>query len=174
MRTRKHQGFTLPELMMAMVIFGFVAAGVYSALFSFAKATNVAMDHLDESARNQFALQKVQQAVRSASEVHKSKADEFEFSYTDLAGDVVRWSLLYDTNSGELKKHNVTEDVVSPLLSDVDNLSFTYYDRFGEETTTQVDINAVKITLETEKTTTAGSKSIDMESTIITFRNRSL
>lgn len=173
-RIRGTKGFTLPELMMSIVIFGFVAAGVYSAMFSFAKATNVAMEHMEESAKNQYVLQKLQQSVRSAYEIHTSKDDEFEFSYRDYEAETLRVNLSFDKNTGGFNKSNITDDSVRSLLTDLDDVTFTYYDRFGEETSTQIDINAVKIAIKTEQTTTAGTKSVDLDTVMITFRNRSI
>lgn len=130
------------------------------------------MEHADHAAQTQFAFEKINKMLHSVSNAHTTTPTKFEFTTVDLSGNKERLSIYFDAQKDEIIETDGS--TLRVLLDDVNSAKFTYYDRFGAETSTLIDINAAKLEIETEVSTTNGSKAYKTETSIITFRNRTL
>lgn len=160
--------------MIALVIATLLLAGALATFLTFSRGARVTMEHADHSASVQFAFEYVIRQLLGVSEVHVAGATSFEFSSIGMDGVTDRIRLYYDAASGELRALDVDLNTERVLLSDVTQAQFIYYDRHGAPTNTQIDINAAKLALETERATTTGVNDVATETAIITFRNRIL
>ncbi len=172
--SEKMHGFTLVELLIAVTILGLVLAGTYSTFFSFSKSTKVSLTHLDQSAELQHAFESIHKSMRAISEVHQTTASTFEFTTAKMDGTTERIRYFFDANAGEFIRHSVTDNTDRVLVNDVTAVKFTYFDRFGDETSTQIDMNAAKLDITSERKGASGIKSVDTETALITFRNRTI
>lgn len=160
--------------MISMVILGFVLAGTFAAFYAFSTGLKLSLSHLDRSEKNQAAFESIRRDLRSVSDVHQASGTAFEFTTSDLSGSTERIRLYYDAEQDELIATSVTTGSSRVLLEGVQSASFTYYDRFGNETTTMIDINATRLVVETQRETMNGQQSVNTDTAIITFRNRLL
>ncbi|WP_255568058.1 hypothetical protein [Ruficoccus sp. ZRK36] len=157
-----------------MAILSFVMAGSYATFYSFNKSMKTSLEHRDQSETLLYAFETVHKAVRGISDVHQTTATVFEFTTTRMDGSTERIRYWYDSaNSGFVAK-SITNDTSRTLVDNVTAVAFTYYDRFGDETTTQIDMNAAKLELTSEREGANGTKSVDTETAMVTFRNRTL
>ncbi|MEO0794488.1 MAG: prepilin-type N-terminal cleavage/methylation domain-containing protein [Verrucomicrobiota bacterium] len=164
------KGFSFPELIIAMAIFGLVAGGVSATFIAFSQGLRLSMIHAEQAADARYAFEWINKKLHSISEPHIASSASFEFTTADLDGTAERIRIHYDSNDDELKS---TEDgSTRVLLENVSSASFTYYDRFGAVTNTLIDINAAKLVINTEVATKAGANDVKTETSIITFRNR--
>ncbi len=164
--------FSLPEILVALTIFSLLSAGIFATFLSFSEGLHISMDHADRSHKTQFAFEYIHKKLHSISEPHAASSTSFEFTTKDLNGDAERMKIYYDSRNKELVRSDSSGGRI--LLSGVDSLKFTYYDRFGTETSTLIDINAAKLEVQTEVAVTSGTKDVKTETSIITFRNRKL
>ncbi len=169
------RGFTLPELMIALTILALVLTGAYSAFFSFSKGAKVSLEHMDHTTRTQFAFESIHKAIRAVSDVHQTSSQTFEFTTTNMDGNKERIRIYYYPQIQCLIERSISNgDHERVLLDAVKSVQFTYYDRFGNTTNTQVDMNAAKLEVVSEREAMGGTSDIETETAIITFRNHSL
>jgi prepilin-type N-terminal cleavage/methylation domain-containing protein len=173
-RDRRAGGFTLTELLIAITILSLVMAGTLSTFYTFSKTTKMSLNHIDQSAQLQAAFESVLRSMRAISKVHQTTSSTFEFTTARMDGTTERVRLTYDANARALIRVSVTNNTSRTLLDNVTAVTFTYFDRFGEETNTQIDMNAAKLEVSSERESTLGNKSVDTETALITFRNRTL
>ncbi len=159
--------------MIALVIFGLLAGGVTTTFLAFSKGLKVSMEHAEHSANTQYAFERINKKMHSISEPHATSATSFEFTTKDLGGSAERLTIYFDAENEQLIEADRSGSK-RVLLDKVESAEFTYYDRFGDETSTLIDINAAKLEIQTEISTTNGTKDIKTETSIITFRNRIL
>ncbi len=171
---RKRHGFTLTELLIAITILSLVLAGAYSTFYSFSKSIKASLNHLDQSMELQYAFESMHKSIRGISQVHQTTANTFEFTTTKLDGSTERIQYRYDPNKDLFYRKSITNGTERELLKGVSGAKFTYYDRFGKETGTQIDINAAKLEVTSEREGIGGDLSVDTETALITFRNRTL
>ncbi|MDP0497176.1 MAG: prepilin-type N-terminal cleavage/methylation domain-containing protein [Verrucomicrobiota bacterium JB024] len=173
-RDRQVRGFTLTELLIAITILSLVMAGTLSTFYTFSKTTKMSLNHIDQSAQLQAAFESVLRNMRAISQVHQTTSSTFEFTTARMDGTTERVRLTYDANARALIRISVTNNTTRTLIDDVTAVTFTYFNRFGEETNTQIDMNAAKLEVSSERESTLGNKSVDTETALITFRNRTL
>lgn len=155
-----------------MTIFGLLMGGLTATFLGLSRGMHISMEHAEHSANTQYAFERINQKMHSISEPHAVSATSFEFTTADLSGNAERLRIYFDANSEQLLE---SENGVSrALLGKVHSAKFTYYDRFGNETNTLIDINAAKLEIETELETTMGARDYKTETSVITFRNRKL
>lgn len=171
---RADRGFSLVELLIATSILSLVLAGTYSAFYSVGQSTQVSLRHVDQSSELQFAFESVLRSMRAVSQVHQTDSDLFEFTTVRMDGSSERIRYAFDPDGRAFVRTSVSDGTSRKLIGNVTHVLFTYYDRFGEETATQIDMNAARLQVTSEREGLGENKSVDTETAMITFRNKTL
>lgn len=138
MTYRKHQGFTLIEIVVVIVLISIIAAISSQMLAQGFNAYLTSEDITDANWQGQLAMERMVRdlrTVRSANDISVNTSSAFTF--VNLAGSTMAYSL---SGSNLMLNGNI-------LARGVNSLTFTYYDKNGSAGPSVIDIHYVNVAL---------------------------
>lgn len=179
MDKRKQSGFTIVELLMAMVI-TMLALGMASHLMvQMSKGMSKSEEYLAHRTSTRLLVSRLYQEARAAREIYECTDEAFEFLFKGKNDVETRVRYEYDLD-GDILTRTVLSggDGERVLASDLSNARFKYYDRTGEEIesvyATNINTNAVQFVFTDSIELESNIKISQLESPIIMLRNKRL
>lgn len=134
----KQRGFTLIELIVVIALIGMIMVGITSIytqmLYSMLQGQN-AIDALWQGRLGMERMIKEIRITRSAADISTFTSGEYNF--TDINGNNIDYKL---SGNNLVRNNTILADGISAL-------SFSYYDKNGDSTSTAASIAYIKITL---------------------------
>lgn len=163
-------GFTLMELMLAVVIGGIILAAATSTLNMWARSSAAVGNYSDMSGSCRRALDIFASDVRMANDVTISTATSFTFRAFDSGTGSVTVNYTFDSTADTLTRtYNGTSTVI---LNDVDQFGFAYSDLNLATTTNPLSVKVVQIEAILEKSVLNVSNTDEIISARFMLRNR--
>lgn len=165
-------GFTLIEMVMAMVIMGIVAALAAPIFSQGLSASRLTTENLQTLAKLRYAMARMVREIRQvnynggAYDITTMTASSLVFANTDTLSTTVSIS----ASGGAITLGYSTPSVSAVLTDEVSSMSFAYYDGNGAVTASLVDLAFVQIDLTLQNPTTGASY---MQRTRVALRDRS-
>ena len=158
---RGEQGFTLSEMLVAMVIGGLVMAATYSTYMTQSRSykTNEAVTALQQNLRS--AMYHLERELRMVG-YDPTASMTVNFGFTNRVSNSVTFTMdsngngVLDTNESITYARNATENTLTrnsgggatALALDITEVEFLYYKEDGTtEATTHAEVRSVKVTL---------------------------
>lgn len=179
MDKRKQTGFTIVELLVALVI-SMLALGMASHLMvSMSKGMSKSEEYLEHRTSTRLLVSRLYQEARSAREIYECTDDAFEFLFRGKDGADYRVRYEYDQDGDTFARIDLTNGRTEKVLaSDLTNAGFKYYDRTGGQVesvyATNINTNAVQFVFTDSIELESNIKISQLESPIIMLRNKRL
>lgn len=169
----KTSGFTLIEVIMAIVVMSIIAVGVGSLLYQGTRSFEMIDTRRDLTGQGKLALERMTREIRltrcasgggactpTATEITAMTATEMRFVKQDYAGRGFR----YDgpTQTLYLRQGSTATDPEDVLAKNISAFSFAYFKSNGSTTTLPAEVWRVNI----EMTLSSGNDSLDFKASI--------
>ena len=142
---RKRQrslAFTLVELMVALSIFIILTAILTTSFILFLKSTVIMRNYADMTVQSQQFLENIGYEMRIAEGVRTASNNQLSIDIPTASGlETVEYT--YNPNDQRVTREQDT--VLRPVLSNVMEFNFRYFNFDGELTTSQPEIKEVQI-----------------------------
>jgi len=168
---RSKQAFTIAEVLIALTITGVILAGFFSIIWMVANSSKTTTERAAQSVEIRGVVDRFYQQARSISEVMTAKDNEFKFRRLNMAGATEVWTYSWDGDDFTIQQ--LGQSSTTPL-SDVKDVTFTYYEHRNQETDNYTLANAVQITLKIERPSESGGIEEVVQTPLVTFRNHKL
>ncbi len=125
-------GITLVEILVALAILGMIALALYGILKGGLDVWRGGKERTDAIAQARVAMDRLTREVREATYMVSASDTMLRFSAYLLgtaAADYKDISYYYDSASGILYRHNVTDDIQAEMAYFVTDFDFDYYSK---------------------------------------------
>lgn len=160
---RNEDGFTLIELLIAVASVVLVAGAIVLVYQTGNKSYLVGAARIDMQQTARVVMDRMISEIRHAHEVTVSNSNSVTIKTNQYSTDQVR-SYHLDT-ANKILRLDEGNNTNQELATGVSSLSFVYYDKNGNITTTPTDVRKIKITITVETEGNTGTEY---------FRNMSL
>jgi prepilin-type N-terminal cleavage/methylation domain-containing protein len=182
---REERGFTLPEMLVTMVMMVIVLFALYSIFDMSLRVFSFGNDKTEAVENARLGLEKMEREIRAAYPYDKINgtttllsswtANQITFG-NDLNGSRVVDSnevITYRRNAGTptiLERENGGS--AQPVVEHVDGLTFEYLDKYGATATSESNVTVVHITLMIKVDSGPGGPATQTLTTDVALRNR--
>ena len=166
----RRSGFSLVELMLAIVISGIVLGSVIAGINLLGRTSVAVGNYSDMSGSCRRALDIFASDVRMADDVSVSTSTTFTFTAFDAANSLVTVSYVFDDDANTITR---TYDGTSTvLLRDVQQFGLAYYDLTRGKTTNALSVKEVQIEAILQKEVLTLTNTDEIISARFMLRNR--
>lgn len=141
-RRQRTQAFTLIELMIALFIFMILSAIMSTSFMLFLKSTVIMRNYADMTVQSQQFLENIGYEIRIAEGVRTASNNQLSIDIPTASGIE---TVEYIYNPNDLRVTRVQNIVMRPVLSNVMEFNFRYFNFDGDLTTSQPEIKEVQI-----------------------------
>ena len=141
-KRQRSQAFTLVELMVALSIFIILTAILTTSFILFLKSTVIMRNYADMTVQSQQFLENIGHEMRIAEGVRTASNNQLSIDIPTASG-IETVEYIYNPNDQRVTREQDT--VLRPVLSNVMEFNFRYFNFDGELTTSQPEIKEVQI-----------------------------
>lgn len=182
---KEEKGFTLPELMVTILIMLMVLAALHSIFSMSMRVFGFGNDRTEAVENARLGLERMEREIRAAYPQDKANGDETLFTTWTASqitfGNNLNDNRLVDANEIITYRRGISDPTTlirennatpTTVVEFVDDLSFEYLDRYGATAPSEENIYIVRITLTTEVDRSLADPTTQTLSTDVALRNR--
>lgn len=137
------RGFTLAEVLIALMLAGFVLSASTGSLLFLAKSTTSMGNYQDMNMTSRFALEHFASDARMTADVNSATATSVSLEVYDAMGG--QETVVYTYEADPQTFSRTVSGVTDVLLEDVISLDLTYFNLLMAETTQPLEIKEVQL-----------------------------
>lgn len=147
--TARHtRGFTLPEMMISIVLMAIVLSMTASAVLALAKGSQSLVNYSEMNTESRFALENLGRHLRSASDVISVSETTFQIKRVNGSGATEEIQYVHNPSTRTFTMNNLSTGETDVLLNDVNSLTLNYYTLRQDPTTAPLEVKHIQLEAE--------------------------
>ena len=152
---RQSGGFTLPEMMFAVLIGSIGLSIAAGSIIALAKGSESLINYTEMNTESRQTLQLLGRQLRSTTEVVSASSTSLTVDCIESDGSLTRYAYVYSSANKTLTMTSTPASgptLTDVLLNDINYLTFDYYTLRHDATTTPLEIKHVQLEAELMRT----------------------